>query len=175
MWIGVDPGTTGALAVVGDGGELMEVHDLPRLRVTKGTVRGTDGVSKPRQVAEIDGYELARLIDDITTRLHVRGVWCEKVGAMPTDAKASAFAFGLAYGEIRGVIRAHFLPLSFVSPVTWRRALGVGKAAGKDASRALAQSLWPQSGAFARAKDEHRAEAALIAEYARQLAARDAA
>lgn len=167
MIIGIDPGSHAALSVVGPGGELLEVHDVPTVRVTKGTSRRKDGTSVPRQVHEVDGYGLGRIIDDITGRMKVSQVICELVGAMPTDAKTAAFAFGMAYGEIRGVIRANFLPLTFVSPIKWRNALKVPK--GKDGSRAMAKSLWPDNSYFDRSIDEHRAESALIAEYWRRL------
>lgn len=167
MIIGIDPGSHAAMSVVGPGGELMEVHDVPTVRVTKGASRRKDGTSVPRQVHEVDGYGLGRIIDDITGRMKVSQVICEQVGAMPTDARTAAFAFGMAYGEIRGVIRANFLPLDFVSPIKWRRALKVPK--GKDGARAMAKALWPAVNYFDRAMDEHRAESALIAEYWRRL------
>lgn len=74
------------------------------------------------------------------------------------------FAFGKAYGTLRGVVAALGIPMTVVSPVTWKRALGVP--AAKDGARARASQLLPDAAAhWQRVKDHGRAEAALIALY----------
>jgi hypothetical protein len=55
----------------------------------------------------------------------------------------------------------HF-PSTYVTPATWTKA--VGRVAGKDASRMRAMELFPsKADLFKRAKDDGRADAALIA------------
>jgi crossover junction endodeoxyribonuclease RuvC len=72
------------------------------------------------------------------------------------------FNFGRSAGIIEGVVAALEMPNTYVTPQTWTKA--VGRAAGKDASRMRAMELFPsQADLFKRAKDDGRADAALIA------------
>jgi crossover junction endodeoxyribonuclease RuvC len=72
------------------------------------------------------------------------------------------FGFGRSLGVVEGVLAALNVPVTYVAPATWTKALG--KAAGKDASRQRAIELFPaMSEHFKRVKDDGRAEAALIA------------
>jgi len=57
------------------------------------------------------------------------------------------------------------VPVTFIAPAAWKRQVGIkpGKEGAKDAARSEAIRRWPaQAALFARAKDEGRAEAALI-------------
>ncbi len=155
-YLGVDPGVNGALAILVDG-ELV-VHDLPTVANGKGKGR-----------REIDAYELARIIAVAGTITHA---FVEKVGAMPTDGSIQAFSFGQVFGTIRGVLSAHFMPITLVSPIKWRNALGVRrseKRGDKQPSVDMANQLFPKYNHLWRAKcHADRAEAALIAEYCRR-------
>jgi len=72
------------------------------------------------------------------------------------------FTFGRGLGIVEGVALGAGIPVRWVSPAKWKRALGLS--ADKGASRRRAIELWPaQSAMFARVKDDGRAEAALIA------------
>jgi hypothetical protein len=72
------------------------------------------------------------------------------------------FNFGRSAGLIEGCIVAKNIPHTYVTPATWTKA--VGRAAGKDASRMRAMELFPaKADLFKRAKDDGRADAALIA------------
>lgn len=158
--LGVDCGRYGALAFCD--GDSMDIADMPLLTVRKnGKVRH-----------EVDGYALARIIDD---RGHIDVAAVELVGAMPSDGAIQAFAFGKAFGEVVGVLRANFIPLLFPAPRTWRKAMGVTPAVkgDKQPSIARATALLPQcSGLWAAVRGNGcahtrggRAEAALIALY----------
>ena len=155
---GIDPGLKGALAFYD--GATMRIEDIPVLPVRKG--------GKVR--AEIDGYELARIIDAAG---HIDHAAIELVGAMPTDGAVQAFSFGRAFGELIGIMRAHFIPLQFPSPVKWRRAMGVPSSIKGDKQPAIARAtaLLPrESSAWVAVRGNGdaatrsgRAEAALIA------------
>jgi len=72
------------------------------------------------------------------------------------------FNFGRSAGIIEGVVAAMHFPSTYVTPAAWTKA--VGRAAGKDASRMRAMELFPsKADLFKRAKDDGRADAALIA------------
>ena len=96
-----------------------------------------------------------------------RMVMIEKVGAMPKQGVSSTFKFGKVYGEIIGVVTANNFRLDYVAPGVWKRTFGLSK--DKELSRRKATELFPQHRHnLARKKDHNRAEALLIAEYARR-------
>jgi crossover junction endodeoxyribonuclease RuvC len=155
MIIGIDPGISGAIAAVSDGGVLLWVQDMP--------VR--DAGKKARKQREIDGAELARIL-----RPHVADIccaWVEEVSAMPGQGVSSMFSLGDSRGTIRGVLEALGISVERVAPQRWKRAYGLDS--DKEAARALAIRLYPtRSGELARKRDHGRAEAVLIARYGAQ-------
>jgi crossover junction endodeoxyribonuclease RuvC len=105
----------------------------------------------------------APLLASIVFKSHAGHAFDEGVGARPGEGAVGAFAFGRAKGVIEGVLAAAGVPVTFVSPPAWKRAVGL-TLASKDAARAAAIRLWPgHAELFARVKDDGRAEAALIA------------
>ena len=115
---------------------------------------------------EIDEVELARLIDSAGP---IHTAYLEQVGTRPGEGAVGAFSFGKGVGLLRGILRAHFIPVVDVTPQRWQRAMGIKAGAGKDASRAMAKELFQRdAGLFARVKDDGRSDAALIAEYGRR-------
>jgi crossover junction endodeoxyribonuclease RuvC len=148
--IGIDPGVTGAMALLTDEGVLLEIADMPTL--ADGT-KGRATVNAP-------------LLADVLARWHAGEVFCEFVGARPTDGSVQAFAFGRCRGAIEGVVAALSIPIDFITPPAWKRLIGIppGKDGAKDAARSEAIRRWPDKAAwFARVKDDGRAEACLIA------------
>jgi crossover junction endodeoxyribonuclease RuvC len=155
--IGIDPGLSGAVAALGTDGRL-NVHDMPAIRI--------DRNGKARR--DVDA---AALVDLIRTMGADAVAWVERVGAMPGQGVSSMFQFGRAAGIVDGVLAALAVPISFVTPQTWRRDLHVP--AGKDGSRLRASQLLPAyAGEWRRACDDGRAEAALIALYGLHHASR---
>ena len=148
--IGVDIGLSGAMALLTDEGELLDVADMPVLR---------DG---PAKRATINAPLLAAAL----SRWHASRAFVEFVGARPGEGAVGAFAFGRSRGVVEGVAATLSLPVAFIAPASWKRATGIppGKEGAKDAARAEAIRRWPGKAAlFARIKDHGRAEAALIA------------
>ncbi len=75
------------------------------------------------------------------------------------------FQFGRGVGMVEGVLAGVGVPTQYVTPQRWQKAVGARK--GKDGARLRAIELYPAySKLFARAKDDGRADAALIAWYA---------
>ena len=150
--IGIDPGISGAIAIFEDG-KLDAVIDMPTLEMDSGK-------TKKRHISAIG---LVRILE--TWMLVSDGqahVVIEKVGAMPGHGVSSMFNFGRSVGIIEGVVAAMQFPSTYVTPQTWTKA--VGRATGKDASRMRAMELFPsKADLFKRAKDDGRADAALIA------------
>jgi crossover junction endodeoxyribonuclease RuvC len=146
--LGIDPGASGAIAVLTQDGELTEVVDMP-----------STPESKCRSATN------APLLAGILASTHARVAFCEFVGARPTDAKASAFAFGRARGVIEGCAGALGPPIVFLTPPTWKRIADIPAGAeNKDLARTRAIARWPaRADLFARKYDVDRAEACLIA------------
>ena len=147
--IGIDIGISGAISVFDwNTRSLLEVIDMPTLEVDSGK-------TKKRH---INAVSLANYLEGFTDT----HVVIEKVGAMPGQGVTSMFNFGRSAGIIEGVVAALEMPHTYVTPAAWTKA--VGRAAGKDASRMRAMELFPaQADLFKRAKDDGRADAALIA------------
>jgi len=152
--IGIDPGASGAVAILEKSGKLVHVFDMPSLELMAG------GKAKRRVNPEMLAAELKLYADQGATAV------VEQVGAMPGQGVSSMFAFGESFGLAKGVLAGLRISTSTVTPSKWKKAMGVN--AGKDGSRAKAAQLWPsQAGEFKRVKDDGRAEACLIAEWSR--------
>ncbi|WOJ89859.1 hypothetical protein RZS28_00650 [Methylocapsa polymorpha] len=147
--LGIDPGLDGAVAILTDAGELLEIHDMPTLE---------DGAKGRRAVNPA-------LFASIVYGSQATIAFCELVGPRPTDGVTGAFGFGRSRGIIEGCMAAVGVPLTLIAPPIWKRASNIlpGKE-NKDSARSVAISRWPsKAGFFARKCDCDRAEAALIA------------
>ncbi len=149
MLLGIDLGAGGALALLSDTGELIDVADMPILR---------DG---PKSRPTVNGPLLAQIIQ----QWKPDRAFIEFVGARPGEGPTGAFAFGRSRGVIEGCLAAFGVPATFIAPAAWKRIIGIppGKDGAKDAARSQAIRRWPaKAGLFARVKDDGRAEAVLI-------------
>lgn len=143
--IGVDPGLTGALAVIDADGVIVTVADLPVIR--------------DRSLSWIDGGELQSILLGALRGRQGRAV-VERVSAMPRQGVASSFAFGVGFGSILGVLQAMQISIEFVTPTVWKRCLGLSS--DKRASLHKARLLFPAAD-LRLSKHDGRAEALLLA------------
>jgi len=140
--VGIDPGITGAIAVL-EGGVLTRIADMP---VYGGRVAGNE-------------------FADLLLGADPHHVIIEDTHPMPKNGSIASFKLGLNTGICCGVTQALGLPLLRIRPIVWKRRNGL-IAQPKDAARGLAQELWPDMAHyFRRVKDQGRADAALIARY----------
>jgi len=156
--IGIDPCLSGAAAVYNARFQYLDdVLDMPTKEISvAGKVK-----------RKIDAYELFGWLE--AQKAKAGRVYVEKVGAMPGQGVTSSFNFGFSAGAIEACCLAAGMEVVYVQPQTWKRHMGLlGK--DKNASRGLAVSFLPESqDLFARAKDDGRAEAALITIYGSTL------
>ena len=149
--LAIDPGASGALAFFNPEAGTLDIIDTPTVQIKRGAKLKT----------EISAQMLAGII---RARSPSEAV-VEKVGAMPGQGVSSMFQFGRGVGMIEGVLAALEVPVTYVAPQKWQR--DVGARAGKDGNRQRAAELFPAySQSFARAKDDGRADAALMAWWA---------
>jgi hypothetical protein len=152
-FIGIDPGFTGALAVIDNQGEVVKLADTPTLTITAGRGKKT--------VYDIPGMaEILRQYRMINTRAGI-----EEAQAMPGQGVTSTFSTGLGLGVWLGILVAMDFPLTRVRPAEWKKSMKLGS--DKEQSRLRAQELFPK--ADLRLKKYHgRAEALLLAEWLRR-------
>lgn len=145
--LGIDPGLGGALALLTAAGSL-EISDMPCHEIERGG----------KHKRQVDVVALAGLVRTMAPSHAV----LERVGAMPGQGVSSMFGFGRSVGQLEGVIAALEIPVSYVAPQTWQKALKVPR--GKDGSRLRASELMPAYAERWRLVKHHgRAEASLIA------------
>ena len=95
----------------------------------------------------------------------------EKVGARPGQGTVSMFNFGKAAGYIEGVLSALGIPYQLVPPAKWKNEFSlIGK--DKQASIVTCRKLFPELDLKrteqCRTDSDGKAEATLLAEYARR-------
>ena len=143
VYLGVDPGASGALAAVDRQGSLYWVEDMPD---------------------PLHGAVVAELLDIEGSRISGYTAAVEDVHSMPGQGVSTTFKFGMAHGIVLGALGALCIPYRLVTPGQWKKAMRV--TADKDTARTRAIELWPASAdLFKRKKDHGRAEAALIARW----------
>lgn len=154
---GIDPGLGGAIAFYDTATGDVEIIDMPTLATSR------NGKAK----REVDAHALA----DMFWKRHAEHAVLEKVASMPKQGVAGTFSFGDSYGAVRGILAAVGVPMTRISPATWKRAMGVS--GGKDGARARSKELLPQAAdQWPLVKHDGRAESALLALYgARTLSA----
>lgn len=155
VYVGIDPGLSGAVAFYDALKEAFHVIDMPTRWITRN--------GKRRR--QIDCVELGSLLDLYTAGRDVRA-FVEQVNAMPGQGVTSMFSFGRAAGVVDGELGAMGVDPVYVLPRVWQTRAGLAPKAGKDSHRTLAAKVWPKYKAlFSRAKDDGRADAALILRY----------
>ncbi|WP_067518586.1 hypothetical protein [Endozoicomonas ascidiicola] len=147
--IGIDPGLKGGIAVLeSDSKKIIRLDDMP--------------VSPDGKKQKVNGYGLLKIFGGFT-RDTVEMVYLERVGARPGQGVVSMFSFGRSYGAVEATVSLLGLPLTYVTPQSWKRRAGL-VGAEKDASRGKVLDLYPDAD-VARKKDNGRADAVLIARY----------
>lgn len=156
FWLGIDPGLTGALALISNDG-FVEVIDMPKAKERHGKE------SRDRICSHSLRDELLIMQN---THGKIRVAVVELTGPMPKQGVTSVYRFGYGNGQIDGVLAALCIPTEYVRPQVWKKALGLG--ADKAQSLALARAKWPTADSFTLKKHDGRAEAALLAEFGRR-------
>jgi hypothetical protein len=152
--VGIDCGKDGAIAVLRDGC-CVALHDMPTLKVGK------------RE--EYDAGAMTRILVQAVAGADRDLIAIEHVTANPKNGAIGAAKFFTGFGIWIGIIASLGLRLERVTPQRWRKAMLEGLPKGKGSSMLRARELFPAlAPQLARKKDDGRAEALLIAEYARR-------
>ena len=150
--IGIDPGLSGAIAILEDK-KVLNILDMPVM---------TEGKKNKRQINS------AQLVNIIKKNIHKTdeiSVVVEQVNAMPGQGVTSMFNFGQTFGAIKGVCAALELPIFFIRPSKWKKHFELINSS-KDASRTKAIEMYPSlSDKLSKKKDVNKSDAILIARY----------
>lgn len=153
--IGIDPGLTGAMAMLDHGGGFLHCQDLP--------VMARMG-AKAFVQNQVNGLALAQDLMEWTKdydKNEIR-IFLETPIAFPGQHVAVTASSFLTAGIIEGVITARFYPHTLVAPKDWKKAMKLTQS--KEQARAMAIRLFPGA-PLSRMRDHNRAEALLIAKY----------
>ena len=150
--IGIDPGLSGAIAVLQDN-KVKNIFEVPVM---------TEGKKNKRQ---LNSAQMVKIIKDNISKSEETIVVVEHVNAMPGQGVTSMFNFGQTFGAIKGICAAIGLPIFFVRPAKWKKHFDLINSS-KDASRTKAIEMYPLiSDQLAKKKDVNKADAILIARY----------
>lgn len=142
IYIGIDPGKTGALAIIHKDQIKIAPYD-PRV-----------------YIAALNTFACR---DDSICCL-------EHVSAMPGQGVTSMFHFGENFGWIQGVLEAFGIRYELVRPQKWKKEFSI--TGNKNSSIAVCKRLFPDVSLRrtdkCRKDDDNMAEALLLAEYARR-------
>lgn len=140
LFIGVDPGLSGGLAMVCDTG-LLEAVKMPE----------TEG-------------DLLQALKDWRYCKEVRAT-LEFVRSSPQMGVVSAFKFGVGYGGLRMALYAAQIPFDEVTPQKWQKVMQCRSGGDKNVTKRRAQELFPGVKVT-----HAIADALLLAEYGRRTA-----
>lgn len=153
--LGIDPGFNGALVVLDvDGPRLVHYIDMPSLFTRTGK-------------RYLDLEKISDFLD--LWKGAVKFAMLENVHSMPNDGGRQAFSFGEQKGSLTALLSAMKIECRQTPPSVWKPAMGL-LSASKSEARKLAMKLIPESRVyFIRARDEGRAEAALMALFGKRI------
>ena len=150
--IGIDPGLSGAIAVL-ENNKVLNIFDMPVM---------SEGKKNKRQ---LNSAQLVKLIKDNISNNDDISVVVEQVNAMPGQGVTSMFNFGQTFGAIKGVCAALGLPIFFVRPSKWKKHFELINSS-KDASRTKAIEMYPTMAKnLSKKKDVNKSDAILIARF----------
>ncbi|MCP9337631.1 hypothetical protein [Stutzerimonas xanthomarina] len=127
MILGIDPGCTGAIVAMTDGGNYVAHLNMPTVKVG----------AKSR----VNGAAVAAFIRETIGEFNTHA-YLEQVGAMPGQGVSSMFTFGHAAGVVEGILQGMAIPYTLVTPQAWKKRAGL-VGTDKDAARSRAIQLYP--------------------------------
>ena len=144
--MGIDPGFSGALAVLDDDLNLEFVMDMPIIMVGK--------------KRELDESKLSTIFS--RWRLRPMTIGIEKSQTMPNQGIVSSGRYMASYGFLRGLCVGNGLPYHLIRPQSWKKAMMPDMGKDKGASIQKVTQLYPEL-RLTRVKDHGIADAILIA------------
>lgn len=143
IYIGIDPGKSGAMAIIFEGMDETMLVPLDEQEYTN-------------VLRNLSGQQVKSCLEHVT--------------AMPKQGVTSMFHFGENFGYIKGLLEAFQIPYELVRPRKWKKEFGI--TGDKNSSIEVCKRLFPgvnlRRTDRCRKDDDNMAEALLMAEYARR-------
>ena len=162
VFVGVDPGLTGGLALISEAGDVIKATPMPRLNGSTGPL-DTNAIKAWFSGAKGAGRVYAAL---------------ERVSVRPKEGVKSTLTAGINWGFIKGMLVAIGAKHVEPTPQQWKKLLGLPKRPGSERKKAkedavaMAMQLFPGvclTPGRKRVPHDGMADALLVAEYARRL------
>lgn len=154
IYIGIDPGQKGGIAIIDDDTNKLLSMEIPLSADKK----------------EMSTKEIYDFISN--NFIIIDEVFCiiEKAQAMPKQGVTGVFNYGRGYGELIAILKILEIPYQEIQSQKWKKEFSLIKK-DKKASVAMAQKLFPHE-VFITERGrlmDGKAEACLMAEYARRI------
>ena len=161
LFVGVDPGLCGGVALINERGNLISVHDTPTLMVNK-----SNGGHKNTYVIT----QMVALLEAMRDTGEIACAAIEYQASRPRQGAPATFSQGYGYGLWCGILGSLRIPYEIVQPKAWKAAMGIPLKSDKSGSIIKALQLFPHAPLTTqRGRDlDGRAEAILIAEFGRR-------
>ena len=175
--IAIDPGLSGAIALLSDPDTVERIWDMPVMEA----ISGKGNIVNPHIFSDIikEAIELGGTTTYVEL-VQAMGARKNAKGEMVSQGVASTFKFGVGFGVIQGALAALGLPINLVAPQKWKKYHKLSKpdvryrlqreptqAEFKDACRLMAIECFPnQADNLKLKKHDGRADAIMIGRFA---------
>lgn len=157
VYIGIDPGLTGAIAMI----RSTDKFTPPMIKVWK----------TPVISGMVDAAEVASILSEFT-KGYTPLCCIEKAQAMPKQGVVGVFTYGKGYGQLIACLQIEAIPFYEIPPGTWKKKYSLIKqpksVSVKVASQlfpSMTKSLYGPRGGL----NDGVAEALLLADYCRRI------
>ena len=148
LFVGVDPGKTGAVAVINERGEPQWVDDMPRIG------------------GEIDAKAFVEMLRESRNLIACAAI--ERTQALPQTPRSVCHSLGMSEGMALAGLLMLGVRIVRPRPNEWKKVMRVP--ADKALAKETAEMMFPtMKHRLQRASDHNRAEALLLADYARRM------
>ena len=150
MYLGIDPGFSGALAVLDNNLQVIHYQDMPIIEVAK--------------KRELHEPELHNIFCRFSPKYENLIVGIEKSQTMPNQGVVSSGRYMASYGFLRGLCVGMGLPYYLIRPPSWKKLMLADMPKEKGSSIQKVNQIYPDI-KLTRKKDHGIADAILIARY----------
>ena len=150
MYLGIDPGFSGALAVLDKNLQVIHYQDMPIIEVAN--------------KRELNEPELHSILSRFSPKYENLVVGIEKSQTMPNQGIVSSGRYMASYGFLRGLCVGMGLPYYLIRPPSWKKLMLADMPKEKGSSIQKVNQIYPDI-KLTRKKDHGISDAILIARY----------
>ena len=147
--LGIDPGSSGGLAIIKNSNNTLPQIILA-LRMPTVTIYGKKIIDTKKIATELESHPI-----DVSI--------IEKVHAMPRQGVTSSFQFGRSFGALEALAYLLSKRVDYVAPAVWKKYLGIGPA--KQDSLDMARLKFGNKEVWEKKSNDGIAEASLLGLY----------